>query len=123
MVTSLPLISCKDGVCVICVLKKNHWDSFEKCDSLHASSLLQLVQSYFFGPLPSPSLYGFNHFLNFIYYFSRNTWVYFLKINSDFFDNFLAYKGIVEKKSRHQFQKLKTSNGGEYVICFYKLLH
>jgi transposase InsO family protein len=27
----------------------------------------------------------------------------------------LAYKALVEKQSRHQIQKLRTNNGGEYV--------
>jgi transposase InsO family protein len=28
---------------------------------------------------------------------------------------FLAYEALVEKKSRHQIQRLRTDNGGEYV--------
>ena len=31
------------------------------------------------------------------------------------FDNFLAYKALVEKQSRHQIHTLITYNGGEYV--------
>jgi hypothetical protein len=30
MVTGLPLVSCRDGVCVSCVLDKHHQDSFDK---------------------------------------------------------------------------------------------
>ena len=30
MVTGLPLVSCKDGVCSGCVLEKHHRDSFDK---------------------------------------------------------------------------------------------
>jgi hypothetical protein len=30
MVTGLPLVSCRDGVCVDCVLSKHHRDSFDK---------------------------------------------------------------------------------------------
>ena len=33
MVTGLPLVSCKDGVCASCVLGKHHRDSFDKCAS------------------------------------------------------------------------------------------
>jgi hypothetical protein len=29
MVTGLPLVSCRDGVCAGCVLDKHHWDIFE----------------------------------------------------------------------------------------------
>jgi hypothetical protein len=30
MVTILPLVSCRDGVCASCVLDKHQWDNFEK---------------------------------------------------------------------------------------------
>jgi transposase InsO family protein len=47
--------------------------------------------------------------------FSRRTLVYLLKHKSKFFDKFLAHKALVEKQSRHQIQRLRTNNGGEYV--------
>jgi hypothetical protein len=40
MVTGLPLVSCRDGVCAGCVLRKHHQDSFEKRASWHASGPL-----------------------------------------------------------------------------------
>jgi transposase InsO family protein len=44
-----------------------------------------------------------------------NTWVYFLKLKSEVFYKFLAYKALVEKQFGHQYQKLRIDNGGEYV--------
>jgi transposase InsO family protein len=108
MVIGLPLISCRDGVCVSCVLDKHHQDNFDKCASWHASTPLQLVHSDLCGPLPSPSFSGFKYFLTFIDDFSRCTWVYFLKLKSEVFDMFLAYKALVEKQYGHQLQKLRT---------------
>jgi hypothetical protein len=67
------------------------------------------------GPLSSPSFSGCKYFLTFIDDFSRRTWVYFLKLKSEVFDKFLAYKALVEKQSGHQIQRLRTDNGGEYV--------
>jgi transposase InsO family protein len=67
------------------------------------------------GPLSSPSFSGCKYLLTFIDDFSRRTWVYFLKLKSEVFDKFLAYKALVEKKSGHQIQRLRTDNGGEYV--------
>jgi hypothetical protein len=55
------------------------------------------------------------YFLTFIDDFSRRTWVYFLKLKSKFFEKFLAYKALVEKKSGHQIQKLRRDHGGEYM--------
>jgi hypothetical protein len=115
MVTGLPLVSCRDGVCAGCVLDKHHRDSFEKRASWHTSGPLQLVHSDLCGPLSSPSFSGCKYFLTFIDDFSRCTWVYFLKLKSEVFDKFLAYKALVEKQSGHQIQRLRTDNGGEYV--------
>jgi hypothetical protein len=115
MVIGIPLVSCRDGVFVGCVLGKHHRDSFEKHASWHASGPLQLVHSDLCGPLSSPSFSGCNYFLIFIDDFSRRTWVYFLKLQSEVFDKFLAYKALVEKQYGHQIQKLRTDNGGEYV--------
>jgi hypothetical protein len=78
MVTGLPLVSCRDGVCVGCVLGKHHRDNFDKHASWHASGSLQLVHSDFCGPLYSPFT-GYKYFLTFIDDFSIRTWVYFLK--------------------------------------------
>jgi hypothetical protein len=58
MVTSIPLVSCIDGVCVGCALEKHHRDSFDKHSSWHTSGPLQLVHSDLCGPLSSPSFSG-----------------------------------------------------------------
>jgi hypothetical protein len=115
MVTSFPLISCRDGVCVDHVLIKHHRDNFDKRASWHTSSPLQLVHSDLSGLHPSPSFSRSMYFLTFIDDFSKHTWVYFLKLNSEVFDMFLAYKALVEKQSRHRLQRLRTYNRGEYV--------
>jgi hypothetical protein len=97
MVTGLPMVSCRDGVCSGCVLGKHHRDSFEKRASWHASAPLQLVHSDLCGPLPVVSFSGYKYFLTFIDDFSRRTWVYFLKLKSEVFNMFLAFKAFVEK--------------------------
>jgi hypothetical protein len=115
MVIGLPLVSCKDGVCAGCVLGKYHQDSFDKCASWHASSPLHLVHSDLCGPIFSPSFSWCKYFLTFIDEFSRCTWVYFLKLKRNVFDKFLSYKALVENKSGHQIQMLRTDNGDKYV--------
>ena len=116
MAAGLPMASCMDGVCSGCVLKKHHWDSFDKCASWHASVPLELVHSDLCaGPLPPASFSGFKYFLTFIDEYSIRTWVYFLKLKSEVFNMFLAYKALVEKQSSHQIIKLRFDNGGEYV--------
>jgi hypothetical protein len=92
MVIGLPLVSCRDDVCAGCVLYKHLHDSFDKHASWHASNPLHLVHSDLCGSFPSLSFSGFKYFLNFIDDFSKQTWVYFLKLKSEVFDMFLAYK-------------------------------
>ena len=77
--------------------RKHHWDSFNKYASWHASTPLQLVHSDLCGPLPTISSCSFNYFLTFIDDYPKHTWVYFLKVKSEVFDIFLAYKALVEK--------------------------
>ena len=113
MVTGLPLVSCRHGVCVSCVLSKHHQDNFDKCTSWHASGPLHLVHSDLCGPLSTTHFSGCKYFLTFIDDFPRRTWVYFLKLKRKFFNNFLAYKALVENQSKHQIQSLRTYNGGE----------
>ena len=112
MVTSLPMVSCKDGVCSGCVLEKHHWDSFDKRASWHAWVPMELMHSDLCGPLPSASFFGFKYFWTFIDDYTRCTWVYFLKIKSELFNMFLAYKPLVEKQSDHQIIKLRSTDGG-----------
>ena len=112
MVTGLPMVSCKDGVCSRCVLKKHDQDSFEKHASWHASTPLQLVHSHLCDPLLVVSFYGYKYFLTFIDDFSRRTWVYFLKLKSEVFNIFLAFKAFIEKEYGHQILKLRFDNGG-----------
>jgi hypothetical protein len=115
MVIGLPLISCRDGVCSVVFLTNIIRTILTNVPLGMHLTPLQLVHSDLCGPLPSASFSGFKYFLTFIDDFSRCTWVYFLKLKSEVFDMFLAYKALVEKQSRHQLQKLRTNNGGEYV--------
>ena len=109
------MVSCKDGVCSSCVLGKHHWDIFDKRASWHASALLQLVRSDLCGPLPKVLFFGFKYFLTFIDDYSRHTWVFFLKLKSEVFDMFLAYKALVEKQFGSHILKLRPDNGGKHV--------
>ena len=115
MVTGLPMVSCKDGVLSGCVLEKHHRDNFDKHSCQHASAPLKLVHSDLCGPLLAVSFSSFKYFLTFIDDYSRRTWVYFLKVKSEVFYTFLAYKALVKKQSGQHILKLRSNNGGEYV--------
>ena len=115
MVTGLPMVSCRDGVCSGCVLRKHHRDSFEKHASWHALAPLEVVHGDLCGPLPVVSFSGYKYLLTFIDDFSKRTLVYSLKLKSEVFNMFLAFKAFVEKQFGHQILKLKFDNRREYV--------
>jgi hypothetical protein len=124
MVIGLPPISWRDGVFSGCVLDKHHRDSFDKSSSWNASGPLQLVHSDLCGPLSSPSFSRCKYFLTFIDDFSRCTWVYFLKLKSEVFDKFLAYKALVEKKApggcvldKHHRDSFEKILGTPHALC------
>ena len=80
-----------------------------------SSTPLHLVHNDLCGPFPVVSFSGSKYFLTFINDYSRCTWVYFLKLKSEVFDMFLAYKALVEKQFGQHIIKLRSDNGGEYV--------
>lgn len=122
MVTSLPKVSCSDGVYPGCALGKQHQDPFPKGNANRASSLLELVHSDLM-VFPHPSFTGARYALTFIDDFLRRTWVYFLKYKSDVFAHFKVFKALVENQSSSCIKKLCTDNGGEYFsIEFSKFL-
>ena len=86
------MVSWRDGVCSICVLKIHHQDNFDK----HASTRLQLVHSDLCGPLLVVLFSGFKYLLTSIGDYPRCTCVYFLKLKSEVFEMFLAYNASLK---------------------------
>src|SRR3984885_12287999 len=61
-----------------------------------------------------PSLGKSMYYVSFIGDFSRNTWIYFLKKKSEFFDRFKEFRALVENQSEKKIKVLRTDNGGEF---------
>jgi hypothetical protein len=75
---------------------------------------LQLVHSDVFGPVLVPSLRKFVYYVSFIDEFSRNTWIYFLRKESEVFDRFKEFKALVEIQTKKIMKVLRTNNGREF---------
>ena len=73
--------------------------------------ILELVCSDVFGPMSVPSLGRFVYHVSFIDDFSRNTWIYFLKNKSKFFDRFKEFKALVENQTEKNIKVLRIDNG------------
>ena len=78
------------------------------------NKILELVHSDVFGPMPVPSLGKSMYYVSFIYDFSRNTWIYFLRKKSEVFEKFKEFKALVESQTEKKIKVLRTDNGGEF---------
>jgi hypothetical protein len=63
------------------------------------NGMLELIHSDVFGPVLVPSLGKYMYYVSFIYDFSRNTWIYFLRNKSKVFDKFKEFKALVENQT------------------------
>jgi hypothetical protein len=78
------------------------------------NGILELVHSDVFGPVIVPSLGGSLYYVSFIDYFSRKTWIYFLRKKSKVFKRFKEFKSLVENQTEKRIKVLRTDNGGEF---------
>jgi hypothetical protein len=66
-----------------------------------------------FGSVHVPSLGKSLYCVSFIDYFSRNTWIYFLRKKSEVFDKFKEFKALVENQIDNKIKVFRTENGVE----------
>jgi hypothetical protein len=66
-----------------------------------------------FGSVLVPSLGKSLYCVSFIVYFSRNTWIYFLRKKSEVFDKFKEFKALVENQIDKKIKVFRTENGVE----------
>ena len=78
--------------------------------------ILELVHNDVFIPMSIPSLSKFVYYVSFIDDFSRNTWIYFLRMKPEVFDKFKEFKALVENQIEKKIKVLRTDNGA----VFYK---
>jgi hypothetical protein len=61
-----------------------------------------------FGSVPVPSLGKYLYYVSFIDYFSRNTWIYFLRKKSEVFDKFKEFKALLENQIDKKIKVFRT---------------
>ena len=79
-----------------------------------ANKILELVHSDVFGPVLITSPGNSVYYVSFIYEFSSNTWIYFLRKKSEVFDKFKEFKALVENQTEKKIKVLMIDNGGEF---------
>jgi transposase InsO family protein len=75
--------------------------------------VLELIHSDVCGLIPSSSISGYVY-VSLIYYYSRKTWIYFLKTKDEMFNKFKEFKALIENLSERKIKILRSDNGGEY---------
>jgi hypothetical protein len=98
-------------VCKGCGQGKNIKSHFPKSDSKE-EGILELIHSDVCGSMTSTSLSGYVYYVSFIDYYSRKTWVYFLKSKDEVFGKFKEFKALIE--TERKIKILRPDNGGEY---------
>lgn len=89
---------------------KSHKLSFNQSKTVY-NKPLKLIESDLWGPSPVDSDYGFKYYISFVDAYSRNTWIYFLKIKSETHD--VVTQFIVQaKKQLNNNVKIFQANGG-----------
>ncbi|KAK2972283.1 hypothetical protein RJ640_014341 [Escallonia rubra] len=122
MVKGLPSIDQPDQLCEACLVGKQHRHSFPKESISRAKAPLELIHTDVCGPIDPASLGKNRYFLLFIDDYSRKTWVYFLKQNSEVFLTFKRFKVLVEKQSGYQIKAMRSDRGGEFISKEFKAL-
>ncbi|GAB2283017.1 hypothetical protein Dimus_039573 [Dionaea muscipula] len=114
LVKGMPHIDSPNQFCEGCVIGKQPRKSFPKESILRSRKILQLIHTDICGPI-TPSSYGEKrYFLTFIDYFSRKTWVYFLKEKSEAFDVFKKFKVAVQNEIGETIKALRSDRGEEF---------
>ena len=104
-VEGLPKTKTKnDGVCKGYAKGKNTKNTFPSSES-KAKGILEIIHYDVCNSMSSNSLSGYVYYVSFIDYFSRKTWIYFLKSKDEVFNNFKEFKSLIDN---HTEKKINT---------------
>lgn len=80
-----------------------------------SSRPLERIHCDLWGPSPVVSPQGFRYYVIFIDNFSRFTWLYPLKLKSDFYSVFLLFQQMAENIFQHKIAYFQCDGGGEFI--------
>ena len=105
-------------LCDTCQLAKNHRLPYTRNE--HKSShMLDLIHCDIWGPSPMKSNLGHNYYVLFIDDYSRFTWLYPLKLKSDFYDTFIQFQTFVENQYCSRINFFQSDGDAEFTSnCF-----
>ena len=101
-----------EGICKGCAKGKNSKNKFPNSER-KAKVILEIVHSDVCVSMSCASLRKYVYYVSFIDDFSCNTWIYFLKGKSEFFNKFEEYKSLVENQTDRKIKNIQLDNGEE----------
>ena len=99
-------------------LQKNHRLSYSHNEH-RSSHVLDIIHCDIWGPSSVKSTLGFIYYVFFIDDYSRFTWIYPLKLKSEFYDVFIHFQNIVENQHSTRIKNFQSDGGAEFTNnCF-----
>ena len=99
--------------CEACQLSKATRLPFVSSKS-RTNSLFEIVHSDVLGPSNVESFDGYKYYVTFVDDYSRTTWLYLLKFNSEVFDAFKDFHNLVKTQFSSKIHILRSDNGTKY---------
>lgn len=106
-----PITKPTRSICREWKIGKHARDNF-KTKEYSTKRPLELVHTDLSSPTKTKKLHGDYYFISFVDYFTRITWVSFLKKNSEAFSKFRSFKELVENETDLKIKCLQYDNGG-----------
>ena len=108
-----PIKLIHDGMCKGYDLGKNVKKPYSS-SSRRSKGILDLIHFDLCGPMTAPSISGCLFYVIVIDDYSRKTYNYLMKANSETFTKFQEFKTFIEKKMGSHICALRFDNGGEF---------
>ena len=111
-----------EGICKGCAQGKNVKKTFPSSERKE-KGIPEIVHSVVCGPMYSSSLSKYVYYVSFIDYFSRKTWIYFLKGKNEVFNKFKEFKSLVENHTERKIKTLQLDHDEEFTFEEFKELY
>jgi hypothetical protein len=100
-------------LCSTCQLAKNHRLPYTRNEH-RSSKVLDLIHCDIWGPSPVKSNLGFAYYVLFVDDYSCFTWLYPMKLKSEFFNIFLRFQKFVENQHSARIKIFQSDCGAEF---------
>ncbi len=111
----MPYIPITTKICDECVMGKQHKENAPKKSMTKSSQQNELIHTDICGSFWHLSLGRSKYFITFTYHYSQKTWTFFLPLKSWAFENFKAFKMLIETWKRKLMKVLQNDRGGEFL--------